>query len=87
MPSSALWASSSAGAAQAASASRGGLAELLLSEVTEGLLHHLLLVVRSEVEQPDRFDRGWRAGLPSFCAAAKLRPAALAARKPLRVPR
>ena len=28
----------------------------------------------------------WRAGAASFCAAAKLRPAALAARKPFRVP-
>ena len=37
-------------------------------------------------KRPFDFERGWRAGLPSCCAALKVRPAAVAVRKPCLVP-
>jgi hypothetical protein len=38
-------------------------------------------------KEPELLLRGWRAGAERFWAALKVRPAALAARKPPRVPR
>ena len=64
----------------------GGGADLGLDEGAAALLEHLLLVVGTEVEEAADLLFFWRAGLPSCCAALKVRPAAVAERKPLLVP-